>query len=91
MPTPAAWLVQTDNALYHSKHTGRNRVTLAGAHEVTQDPHLAAAVVPQWLIKSAYEALATPLTYLVVNTLKRIEGTDPFDTQVDFNPLRISE
>ncbi len=47
MPTPAAWLVQTDNALYHSKHTGRNRVTLAGTHEATQDPQLAAAVVPQ--------------------------------------------
>src|ERR687894_132492 len=29
------------------------------------------AVVTQWLVKSLYEVLATPLTYLVVNHLKR--------------------
>jgi hypothetical protein len=52
---------------------------------------LTSAVTTQWLIKSAYEVLATPLTYWVVNTLKRVEGIDTFDSQVDFNPLRISD
>lgn len=52
---------------------------------------LTSAVVTQWLIKSAYEALATPLTYLVVNALKRVEGVDAFDRQVDFNPLRLAD
>ena len=47
MPTPASWLVQTDNALYHSKHTGRNRVTLASAGEASVEPQLSAAVLPQ--------------------------------------------
>jgi hypothetical protein len=28
---------------------------------------LASAIVTQWLVKSAYEALATPLTYAAVN------------------------
>jgi queuosine precursor transporter len=47
------------------------------------------AVVAQWLVKSAYEALATPLTYAVVNRLKRTEGIDVYDRDTDFNPLPI--
>jgi len=53
----------------------------------------AAALVPlvvtQWLFKSGYEALATPLTYVVVAKLKRAEGLDAFDTDTDFNPLAL--
>lgn len=49
---------------------------------------LAGAVLSQWLVKSAYEALATPLTYLVVNFLKRAENEDYFDRGTDFNPVR---
>jgi uncharacterized integral membrane protein (TIGR00697 family) len=50
---------------------------------------MVAAVVTQWLFKSAYEALATPLTYIVVNRLKRIEGIDVYDRDTSFNPLPI--
>jgi uncharacterized integral membrane protein (TIGR00697 family) len=52
---------------------------------------LVSAVVTQWLAKSAYEAAATPLTYGVVNFLKRREGLDPFDYDTRFNPLLFSE
>jgi len=48
-------------------------------------------VVTQWLIKVAYEALITPLTYLVVNYLKRVEQEDYYDRQTNFNPLRWKE
>ena len=48
-----------------------------------------AAVVTQWLVKSLYEALATPLTYVVVNRLKRSEGLDVYDRDTDFNPLLV--
>jgi uncharacterized integral membrane protein (TIGR00697 family) len=48
---------------------------------------LISAVVAQWLFKSLYEAAATPLTYLVVNALKRHEGADVYDRDTDFNPL----
>lgn len=48
---------------------------------------LAGAILAQWLVKSGYEAAATPLTYLVVNALKRAEGLDPFDRATDFSPL----
>jgi uncharacterized integral membrane protein (TIGR00697 family) len=41
-----------------------------------------------YLLKVAYEVLATPLTYLVVNWLKRAEHVDTFDTHTNFNPFR---
>jgi uncharacterized integral membrane protein (TIGR00697 family) len=50
---------------------------------------LMTAVVSQWLVKSVYEALATPLTYWVINSLKRSEGIDTFDRDIDFRPVRL--
>ncbi|HMM43595.1 MAG TPA: queuosine precursor transporter [Thermomicrobiales bacterium] len=48
---------------------------------------LARTIVTAWLVKSAYEALATPLTYLVVNALKRSEGIDVYDRETGLSPL----
>ena len=53
--------------------------------------NLASAIVTQWLVKSAYEAVATPLTYWVVNFLKREEGIDVYDYDTRFNPFVIEE
>jgi uncharacterized integral membrane protein (TIGR00697 family) len=44
-------------------------------------------VLSQWLIKTAWEALLTPVTYAVVGFLKRREGIDVFDTGTDFSPF----
>jgi hypothetical protein len=52
---------------------------------------LLGAVVTQWLVKSAYEALATPLTYGMVSLLKRREGIDVYDRQLRLNPFAIFE
>lgn len=52
---------------------------------------LLGAVVTQWLVKSAYEALATPLTYGIVALLKRREGIDVYDRQLRLNPFAIFE
>jgi hypothetical protein len=49
------------------------------------------AIVYQWLFKSAYEAVATPITYVVVGFLKRIEGIDTYDRDTRFNPLLIAD
>jgi hypothetical protein len=49
------------------------------------------AILTQWLVKSAYEAIVTPLTYIVVNFLKRKEGLDVFDYDTRFNPLLFGE
>jgi uncharacterized integral membrane protein (TIGR00697 family) len=40
-----------------------------------------------YLFKVGYETLATPLTYAVVNWLKRREQEDYFDVDTDFNPF----
>ena len=48
---------------------------------------LFSAVVIQWLAKSLYEAVVTPLTYVVVAFLKRKEGLDVYDHDTKFNPL----
>ena len=40
-----------------------------------------------YLVKVVYEAAATPLTYFIVNGLKRLEGVDIFDRSTDFNPF----
>jgi len=47
------------------------------------------AVVVQWLAKSVYEAVVTPLTYVVVAFLKRKERVDVYDHDTKFNPLLI--
>lgn len=46
-------------------------------------------ILSHWLTKVVYEIIATPFTYLVVGYLKRKEGMDVYDYQVDFNPLKI--
>jgi len=43
----------------------------------------------QWILKVAYEAAATPLTYVAVGWLKAREGLDTFDHHTDFNPIRL--
>ncbi len=48
---------------------------------------LASVVMTQWLVKCAYEIIATPLTYQVVGFLKRREGVDAYDYDTRFNPL----
>jgi uncharacterized integral membrane protein (TIGR00697 family) len=62
-------------------------LTFAGmfsAHKLIQ------IIVTGYLLKVAYEILATPLTYLVINWLKRAEGIDTFDTRTNFNPFRFA-
>ncbi len=44
-------------------------------------------VISQWLFKSAYEIIATPLTYFVVNRLEQAEGVDTFDVNTNMNPF----
>jgi queuosine precursor transporter len=45
-------------------------------------------IVSGYLFKVAYEVLATPMTYAIVNFLKRHEGVDTFDRATNFNPFR---
>jgi len=44
-------------------------------------------IYTNWILKTAYETVFTPVTYLVVNKLKRVEGIDAYDRETNFNPL----
>lgn len=48
----------------------------------------ATLVVANYIFKVAIEVFMTPLTYRVVNALKRAEGEDYFDQDTVFNPFR---
>lgn len=43
-----------------------------------------------WVVKTAIEVIATPVTYSVVNWLKRQEGFDVYDYETSYNPFVIS-
>src|ERR1700679_2702652 len=62
-------------------------ITFAG----TFTPHKLIQIIWQgYLLKVAYEVLATPFTYLIVNWLKRAEHVDTFDTHTNFNPFHFA-
>jgi queuosine precursor transporter len=46
-------------------------------------------ILTTWVIKVGWETAATPLTYTIVNRLKRAEGVDAFDRNLPFNPLPV--
>jgi len=43
--------------------------------------------VTNYLFKCGVEALMTPITYVVINALKRVEDEDYFDRGTNFNPF----
>ena len=48
---------------------------------------LGQVILSQWLIKTGWEALLTPVTYAVVGFLKRREGVEVFDRGTAFSPF----
>ena len=52
-------------------------------HELLQ------VALAQYVLKTSWEILATPMTYWVVNFLKRKENEDYFDIHTNFTPFRV--
>lgn len=50
---------------------------------------LVRAIWSGYLFKVLYEAVATPITYVVVRFLKRAEGIDVYDRETNFTPFRL--
>ena len=46
-------------------------------------------MLTQWVLKVAWEALLTPVTYAVVGFLKRREGFDVYDEKTEFTPFSV--
>jgi uncharacterized PurR-regulated membrane protein YhhQ (DUF165 family) len=43
----------------------------------------------QYVLKVLWEILSTPLTYSLVNWLKRVENEDYFDRETNFTPFTL--
>jgi uncharacterized integral membrane protein (TIGR00697 family) len=50
---------------------------------------LVTSILSAWLLKVGVETILTPVTYYVVNKIKKIEGEDYYDRDTDFNPLTL--
>jgi hypothetical protein len=48
-------------------------------------------ILTNYIFKCGVEILMTPVTYLVVNRLKRLEGVDSYDYDTNFNPFLLGE
>lgn len=53
------------------------------------DGQVAKVALAQYVLKTAWEVVMTPVTYKVVHFLKRREQEDWYDRHTDFNPFRI--
>jgi uncharacterized integral membrane protein (TIGR00697 family) len=53
------------------------------------DDLLVKVMIANYVIKVAWEILATPLTYKLVNALKRAENEDFYDTDTKFTPFSL--
>lgn len=51
---------------------------------------LGLVILSNYIFKVGVEVIFTPVTYLIVGTLKRIEGIDVYDRKTLFNPFRIN-
>jgi hypothetical protein len=51
---------------------------------------LITVTLTQYVLKTGWEIVATPLTYAVVGWLKRIEREDYYDRDTDFSPFHIN-
>ena len=47
-------------------------------------------LITQWVLKVTWEVVLTPVTYIVVNWLKRREGIDVYDERTNFSPFHLT-
>ncbi len=53
------------------------------------DKQLLTVIVAQYILKTSWEVVMTPLTYRIVNFLKRKENEDYYDRDTNFNPFQL--
>ena len=64
-------------------------VTIASLFKVFPWSLFVTLSLTNYLFKCGVEALMTPVTYVVVATLKKTEQEDYYDRETDFNPFII--
>lgn len=55
---------------------------------VWSNAQIMTVMLTNWALKVLWEAVLTPVTYVIVSALKRHEGLDIFDEGTDFTPFR---
>lgn len=58
---------------------------------IIPDDKLLLVMAAQFALKVAVEVIFTPVTYTIVNWLKRAEQEDHYDRDTDFNPFRLKD
>ena len=58
-------------------------------YSVLPNELLVSIILSNYIFKCAVEVALTPVTYMSVKYLKRVEGVDYYDRDTDFNPLRV--
>jgi queuosine precursor transporter len=61
-------------------------VALSG---ILPNPILFQSILIGWLLKTLVEIVFTPITYIIVSYLKRIENEDFYDRDTNFNPFNL--
>jgi uncharacterized integral membrane protein (TIGR00697 family) len=56
---------------------------------ILPDGLLASIMLTNYVLKCGWEILATPLTYVIVARLKKLEAEDYYDRDTNFNPFRV--
>jgi hypothetical protein len=64
--------------------------TFLGFFGVIPNNFLLVAILSGYFFKVFYEAVATPVTYVVVSYLKKKEGINHFDEKTNFNPFSLN-
>ncbi len=65
-------------------------VVIASAFGVFPWAAALSIIVANYIFKVSIEVIFTPVTYRIINFLKRHEGVDYYDRDTDFNPFKLS-
>ncbi len=52
---------------------------------------LVSVILSGYIVKVAIEVVATPVTYFIVNKLKKAEGIDVYDRGISYNPFTLKD
>ena len=56
---------------------------------IWSDQQLMKVIIAQYVLKTSWEVVMTPVTYKVVAFLKRKENEDYYDRDTNFNPFKM--
>ncbi len=62
-----------------------------GLYGIIPDALFWPAILSGWLLKVIVEVVMTPVTYVVVNKLKKAENEDYYDNDTNFNPFILTK